>query len=382
MRLLIDALPRESILHLWVRALSITELPVGYQIPCGLSVLGCLLRRNVWVDQVEWKVYPNLSVLLVGPSGVGKDVAIRAASRLVSHVDEELHVGGKTIETIQSELVKRNPAIAFVGTPELTAFLGGRDYQKSIVQEMTDLLTTGDSINVSLKSEGKRIIHSPTITMQAGSTQEWLHKAMPEGSLEGGFLPRFLIICEEYGERHVPLIKHSTGLTERLEALHAKQEFYEKAQAVAASYAVWPREMILTEEAAHYYTNWYINRFNYFSPAVRSYANRSRDQVLRIAMICACSCNRDWMEERDVAFAATMMQYVADTVEEVTQSSSVEGKIVQTVLSLLPATQGEIMKALIMKHSRRQVIEVLSSLVEAQMVIVKGGKFMKASGKE
>jgi hypothetical protein len=376
-------IPEDSSLHKYLEALSITEVPFSYVATTSMVALGVLLKRNAWIDQVEWKVYPNLSVLLVGPTGIGKDVAIRAASEVVGTMDQGLLLGGKTMEAIVQQLVDAgDPACALIEAPEMTAFFGGRDYQKSMVQDLTDILSTGNAVNVSLKSEGKRHIKRPTVSMLAGSTEDWLHKAMPDGSLEGGFFPRFVIICEEYGRKFVPLLKHSVEKGEVAGARKAKEQFMEELHAIVMSYAEHPREVNFTREAIDYYENWYINRFKYFGPTVIGYANRSRDQVLRIGMLSAISAHRNYVTEKDLKFAKHVIDYVASTVERAAMPPSKDAQVAKAIQDILPADTKEIMSILSRKYNRNEITAGLQLLQDSGKVIPpsRAGRWERSDG--
>jgi energy-coupling factor transporter ATP-binding protein EcfA2 len=316
-------IPQDSILHHWVSYLSITELPLSYQILCGLSGIGCLLKRNLYLDDLEFRVYPNLSVMLVGPSGIGKDVIINATAKVIREVGGVEAISGRTMEYVKQRLVEiGDPAVAYLTASELTAFLGGKDYQKSMVQELTDLLSTNDYMDVSTKGDGTRYILRPTVTMHAGTTDSWLLKAMPDGALDGGFLPRFVVICEEYGNRYVPWVKFSLTAAERVEAKAHRETFVNEVKEIAASFAGRPREIIPNLDAQDYYTNWYCNRFKYFSEVVRPYANRSRSHMHRLAMLMAVSRHHNYMEEVDYVFAKAVMEYIAASIDRVARAAA------------------------------------------------------------
>ena len=93
-----------GLLKSWVESRRILETPVGFDLAVGISAIGACLRRNVWIDQIQFKVYPNISVLLVGPSGIGKDTAINGvASLLQGNVGV---IGGRTAETIVTTMME------------------------------------------------------------------------------------------------------------------------------------------------------------------------------------------------------------------------------------------------------------------------------------
>jgi hypothetical protein len=322
--------PKDSILISWLTRLSVTEIPVSYQIVCGLSAIGALLKRQVYVDQLEWGVFPNMSVLLIGPSGIGKDVIIAKASDLIARTGEGTLpcISGRTIENLKAEMLEiGDPAACFIPAPELTAYLGKKDYQKSMMNELTDMLSTNDRLDVSTKSERKRIIPRPTITMQTGSTADWLYRSMPEGALEGGFFPRFVIVCEEYGNKHVPLLKYSITRQEREVAQQARIKFDQQVKGLLQIFMTgWPTEIVLLSDARMWYENWYENRFSYFSSVVRPYANRSRDQFLRLAMLMAISRSHTYVEEIDCQFAGKVIEFTAASIDKVIRPW-VEGRI-------------------------------------------------------
>jgi hypothetical protein len=323
---------------------------------------------------------------LVGPSGIGKDVAIRSATRLIDEISPDLDVGGKTMEVIVEQILPRDPACAVIAAPEITAFLGGKDYQKSMVQELTDLLTTGDKINVSLKSHFgmKRIINQPTITMLAGSTEEWLHKAMPDGSLEGGLFPRFLIVCEEYGSKHIPLIKHSISKIERDQAIEKKHNFIANVSAIVTTLndRRHGTEIVPLQEAIEFYENWYINRFRYFGPTVRAYANRSRDQVLRLAMLTAVSCERNYINLQDMTFARDVINYVGAKIEQAALPPSRDAQVAKAITAILPATMKQINNTLSRKYTLKEIQAGLQLLIESGRTTTEGGYLLRKEDPE
>lgn len=369
-------IPKDSCICRWLEAMAITEVPISYQVVTGLAIIGAVLKRNVYINQELWRVHPNLSLLLIGPSGIGKDTVIDQAVEMLERIGSPEIVSGRTIEMVYEQMLQiGDPACCVIPAREVSVFFGQKDYQKGMVQELTDLLSTGGSVDVSIKGTGKRKILRPTVTMLAGSTLEWLHRAMPEGSLEGGLWPRFLIVNEAYGSRYVPLIKHSLSKHERDAAVGGLRKFEILVERIKKKYSAAPREIMILKAAQDLYTNWYINRLDYFSPMVRPYANRSRDQVLRVAMISAISRGLPYVEEADMQVGIEVLGEVARTLDSAVQPASQESRICDDVLKMLPEVPKKIMVALGRKYSLRYIKEAMAFLVETDQIKQQSGKW-------
>lgn len=329
------------------------------------------------MDQVNWRVYPVLRLLLVGPSGLGKDTAIKPAMDSLRELGHPPVVGGRTFEKIVRDIALMPPIQGchevVLPAPEITALIGKQDYKEGIIQGLTDLLSDAEGpVNMGIKSEKDKpsILYKPTITMFAGSTVDWLHKAAPDGALEGGFFPRFLIIPEEYNSRHVPLLKFDMTKAEQLERKRAVARWQNWLHKLRASIAHRrkPREISIEVRAAALYTAWYYNRRKYFADSVRPYAERSRDQVLRLAMIHAIAIDRLYVTPEDIKFGIMVMNYIGQKLASVIIPPAPEAQAASDILSILPADRGRIIASLVRKHGRKRLDQALSNLLDGQEI--------------
>lgn len=368
-RRLAAALPPGHLLHRWLRVLSITELPESYQLAVGMAALGATLGRSVWIDQLHFRVWPNQSVLLVGPSGVGKDTAIDAAEGLLRAVGRPRILGGRTIELVFEDMLSLgDPAVCFIPAPELSAFVGRKDYQRSMVQDLTNLLTTKAYADVRTKAHPDAIIPQPTVTLAAGSTAEWLHRALPAGSMEGGFLPRFLIVCEEYPARHVPWVKRALTVVERREVAAEQAALVAEMRALRPTGEVW-----VDRDAAEVYARWYYDRFKMFSKFVLPYANRSRDMVLRLALLSAVGRGSGGLREPDVQFGIEVIRQVAARIDSVLLELTDEARCAKLVLTMLPKAVGWIQAEAGKQYPARVVATALSVLQASKQIVIADG---------
>lgn len=364
---LLKSIPKDSILVDWMASNSLTEPPLSFTLLTGLSSIGACLSRNVWVDQVKWKIYANLSVLLVGPSGCGKDTAIDESEKIIDEVGTIAKIGGRTIETMFEQLFKLgDPAAAWVAAPELGAFIGKKDYQSSMVQDFTDLLSTKAYKDISTNSKGIRKITRPTLSIQAGTTQDWLHKSLPPDAMDGGFLPRFVIISEDYTKNKIPWIKFSNPKEDLREAKLAEERFFSNIkQIVNKFYGEYSGEIVPTNEAIDEYTNYYYNRSKYFSPLTQAYAHRSRDQVLRIALISAVCCSRNYISIEDVKFGIKVIEFVGSKLDGVIFPPTIEAQISNEIFKILPLTMNELSKILVPKFGSKNLTTTCQYLISS-----------------
>lgn len=354
------------------------ESPISFDLLSIMGVFGSLFRRSAWVDQVGFRIYPNMSVLLVGPSGMGKDTSLGAAKKFAQSVGTVPILGGKTSEAIFEGLLGcGEPAAALIFAPEMAEFFGSKDYQKGMLQDMTDILSNLEFKDISLKSRQGCIIREPTITMLCGSTPSWLYKAMPDGSMGGGFYPRFVIACESEVKRKVAWIKYDIPEAELAAAMEGQRMFLGEAERIIEDFRR-VGEISPTAEAQAAYTEWYNNREADFSPLAQPYAHRCRDHTLKLAMICALSRSHIFMDIDDINFAISVIQYIAKRVDEALGLPSSEAMVAREILKLLPCDWAGILMALGQQHTRNELQRAKEYLVDSgQMKHQPSGRYFK-----
>jgi hypothetical protein len=345
------------------------ETPQSYLILVALGAIGSLLRRNVWFDQIHWRIYPNLSCFLVGPSGIGKDTAIDQAMDLVRYYNGNI-VENQTVEGFGDLIVKKkeDPSCFFIPGYEAADFFGRKEYQGGKVEKFTNWLTTKKGpTDLSTKSEPDKYAMNLTLTLQLGSTAAWIQNNMPTGTLDGGFFPRFIVLNENYPSKHVPLLKYGFTINEIKEWEVAKDRFYKNVGEVLASWNESPGEITPRQEAIDYYTNWYYNRFSYYGPTVREYANRSRDQLLRVAMLCAILRGRRYIDKDDCVFADMFLRYAGSTIEDAIHPQSTEQQCQEAYIHIIKSL-GPKPRFAILAELRKRYDQTTISKAEIQLI--------------
>ena len=371
MNSLLEIIPDGSILPLYLESRNILETPVSYDLAVAISVIGAGLKRSCWIDQEAFRIYPNISSLLVGHSGIGKDTAIDGGEAIIQNLGLCKIIGGRTSETILEALYQLgDPAVAVIMAGEFSEFFGPKDYQKGMMEVITEVMSTKAYKDISLKSTGERRIMKPTLTMLGGSTKEWLHTAMPEHAMSGGFYPRFLIVCEDQTKRTVPWVRYSISEQERDAAKGAKEAFYTGLRdALGVCSAIG--EMVPREGAIEAYERFYNERMGLFSSQASPYAHRCRDHVLRIAMVSAVCRYRQYIDRHDIEFAAQFMGYLGQRIDDALAPPTVHARIHKEVLKLLPATRSYIWRILAKRYSVNDLERVLKSMEHEEKLITR-----------
>lgn len=78
----------------------ISESPQSYHIWSAISVIGAVLKNNVWIDRGLYKIYPNQFIVLVGPPGIGKGNAIHAANEYVRNPPNKVPLAHYIIDQV------------------------------------------------------------------------------------------------------------------------------------------------------------------------------------------------------------------------------------------------------------------------------------------
>lgn len=175
-----------------------SESPTSYHLFCGLSALASAVRRNVWLDQGLFVVYPNLYVVLVGPSGkVRKSTSIRLARKLLYAVDE-VNMGPDSVT--REELIQQmaqDPEMTLHST-ELSSLIEPSGIK--MIQFLTDIFDcewNPKGWRYATKGSGRDTVERPVLNLLGATTPSWISDGLPENVVSHGFTSRTLFVYEE-----------------------------------------------------------------------------------------------------------------------------------------------------------------------------------------
>lgn len=159
--------------------------------------------------------YPNLYIILMGESGLGKGYPVNLAKRLL----QEAHItrviaGRSSIQAIVKEgSITRTEKDRPMITDSRMAIVNG-ELSTAIIQDPDSLTILTDlydrSYNPSwtnlLKGDGAEKLKEPYVTCLFGSSPAHFYDSIPQPNIEGGYIGRNLVIYEEKRSKDVDLL--------------------------------------------------------------------------------------------------------------------------------------------------------------------------------
>jgi hypothetical protein len=199
-------------LHCWIE--SFEKYSEGLRSPAifrkwaGIVAVAGALERRVWVRASGMDLYPSLYVVLVGPPGVGKTVAI-VQTEMLWRKSEHLHVAPTsvtkaslldTLAEATQKIVRMDripPYIEYhslqIAAREFGVLLPA--YEQDMMNHLNDIYDCGLEFEERRRGRKDRlIIKHPQLNIIAGTTPSFLGQFLPEGAWDQGFMARVIVV--------------------------------------------------------------------------------------------------------------------------------------------------------------------------------------------
>jgi hypothetical protein len=283
-----------------------SESPLSYHVWCGLSVIAGALQRKVYL---RWGlgrvVYPNLYVVLIGPSGrTRKGVAIGIAKEFLKQVPG-VTVAPESSSGRQAMILAMKRAASNFQDPvdgkikfhcaltafseELSVFLGQGDI--AYLSNLTDWYDSKDDWEYETVGRGKDTLTGLCLNLLGGTAPDWIQSMIPQEALGGGFTSRIIFIVEEAKRKLVP---EYNPTPEELALGEILTRDLERLSQLAG-------EVTFAEDAKKLYIDWYIEQDTALSagkPAITDtrfagYCERRATHLQKLMILCSASRGDD-----------------------------------------------------------------------------------------
>jgi hypothetical protein len=255
----------------------------------------------------QYTLYPNLYVVLLGPPGNGKSLAMDTAQTLVEDVGGINFSGdAQTKESLVRYLRDNCPKtivipggdtqiitpIAMFAT-ELSHLLGPASGH--MIDFLTTIYTKDRRYVTRTKNKGDDIIERPFVGLIACTTQDWITTYLKSDIIGGGFTRRVIFVNEPLGSSVDDKSLRRPFLTVRPEQITARDNVLRYSEVLKTTVG----EFRWTSDARSEYERWYMTRDIPKDPDVQGYFKTKPNQVLKVAMLLALSKSPDLVLTRE-----------------------------------------------------------------------------------
>jgi len=184
-----------------------SQPPNSFKKWVAISTVAACLQRKCYLEW-EGMLYPNMYIVLVGPSGCGKGTAMRPAERFLRELGIKLSPEAVTREQLIRRLRKAGAqditpdsnsitmhASLTVFSAELAVFLSRDNTQ--LMSDLTDWYDCRDVWKYETKHEGNDHITNVWVNLIGATTPDLLESTLPQNAIGGGLTSRIIFVYEE-----------------------------------------------------------------------------------------------------------------------------------------------------------------------------------------
>lgn len=278
-----------------------SESPASFWRWSALSALSAVIKDKIWMERHYYKLYPNIYVMLYGPSGIKKGPPVNMARKLVDYVNNTRVINGRA--SIQGILKKLGTAETKPGGLVLDSscgFICSSEMASSMVEDkaamtiLTDLYDRNyrDGQWESLLKMESFTLKDVCITLLGATNEAHSDAFFTKQDVFGGFFARTFFIHETKPQIRNSLMYAPKVVPDyKILSQHIKEVSKLKG------------EIICSEDANQYMNDWYmkfwenIESQNYDDPT--GTANRYQDSILKVAILLSLSKSLEMKVELD-----------------------------------------------------------------------------------
>jgi len=325
-----------SWLDLLIKETDFVETPKQWIYWSGLATISAIVSPNVVVNKGAYKLKPNLYILLIGRSGLGKGFGPSVAKKLVGMVNNTRVISGRgSIEGIIKELaivkaaengsIPFKDARGFLCSGEFASSLYEATHALTILTDLYDAHYNPEWVN-TLKNSPVEKLRFPCLTLLSGANQDMFDLTVDKSHLGGGFIGRTLLINAE--KRH-----HSNSMIREVVEVD-----YDKLAVHLKELSKLSGPMSWSEKAMDFYDEWFYPYREADIEDKTGTHDRLNDHVIKIAACISLSRKKDMIiEEEDVDEAITVCTSLSNTARKVAgmQGKSETSALIKSFLMIM-----------------------------------------------
>jgi len=277
-----------------------SEPPALFRKWAGISAIAAALQRKVRLELgLSLTFYPNLYIVLVGPSATGKGTAMKFASDIIEQVPTiRLSAQATSLQALIRRMKETNLTDVNVETgeqtyhssltifsTEFTVFLGY--HNQELIAALCEWYDCHNRWTYETIARKKEEVVGVWVNLFAGTTPDAIQASLPIESIGGGLTSRIIFVVEE---KRGKLVVVPTK-TER--EMQLQQKLVYDLEAINRLSGI----MQYTEGFLKIYSDWcyYADGHRPFQDKkFDGYCGRRRKHLITLAMVC-CASHSDEM---------------------------------------------------------------------------------------
>jgi len=285
------ALEGHSFAKDWLEYTEVFEYPDAFAVFGLLAMASCAVDRRVLINAgAKPETYPNLYMLLYGPSGSRKSEALVDALGLLGDAIPGAPVFPMnfTMEALRGRMAKESDedgrTSGLILSEELSTLLGGREYLLNNSLFLGKVWDCRPSETFLTIAHSEQIIRHPYTTLASCSTPEAFGDLDPK-ALAAGFLRR-LIMVQEYGPKCDSPLPSMDSVTFTKKLVPMFRDAFSTKRLPPDKLTL----MYLSDEARELNDHWYMNdlkkmRREYAGPKENRFVNTLQVHAFKLAAL-------------------------------------------------------------------------------------------------
>lgn len=387
----------ENWLKSYAEYTDISEAPLSFDFWTGVATVGGALRRQVYIDEIKFKLFPNFYIFFVAPPGVAtKSTTVSVGMRLLRQVDG-VHMGpaSMTWQGLTKGLQDAQQLIP-LSDPNITDPLA-MEYlpQSAIACEVSELGTFLDMRNGELISvlidlwDGRDVswerwlstkentkIENPLISIIGSTTPTWLEENFGESAVGGGLTSRIVFVYGEAKRRFIPYI---SDLTEQEQMGVLEKDLVHDLREIARLKG----KFTITRHARNIVGEWYQNHWtepdgHIADPRFAGYRARKFAHIHKLAMALSVSEREDLVidETHIVTAFASLFGVEGDMLKVLNNIGKVISSKHMDILTAMLRIRGscskeELWRVCLNSMNIKEFSEALDGLIQAGYAAIK-----------
>lgn len=305
----------------WLKSFMIltenSEPPVLFRKWAGISAIAAALQRKVRVDfGLSLTFYPNLYIVLVGPSATGKGTAMKFASDIIEQVPAiRLSAQATSLQALIRRMKETNltdidmvtgeqqyHSSLTIFSTEFTVFLGY--HNQELIAALCEWYDCHSRWSYETISRKKEEVIGVWVNLFAGTTPDSLHASLPIESIGAGLTSRIIFVCEE---KRAKLVIVPTKTDEEIKLQQMLINDLESISMLSG-------RVRYDKEFLEFYTSWCYNADKnppFYDRKFDGYCGRRRKHLMTLSMICCASRTDEMvMKVEDIERAAYLLAEV------------------------------------------------------------------------